>query len=66
MRTHQGEKQVKHAALLLYTERLARERGWQAVLTPQVKIVGFHPDLWIDARDLVHHGRPVLRPFQRM
>jgi hypothetical protein len=49
VRTHQGEKQVKHAALLLYTDRLARERGWQTVLTPQVKGVGFHPDLWIDA-----------------
>jgi hypothetical protein len=33
VRTHQGEKQVKHAALLLYTERLARERGWKTVLT---------------------------------
>ena len=49
VRTHQGEKQVKHAALLLYTERLARERGWKTVLTPPVEIVGFHPDLWIDA-----------------
>ena len=66
VRTHQGEKQVKHAALLLYTDRLARECGWQTVLTPQVECVGFHPDLWIDAGDLVHHGRPVLRAFQRM
>jgi hypothetical protein len=49
VRTHQGEKQVNHAALLLYTERLARERGWKTVLTPQVECVGFHPDLWIDA-----------------
>jgi hypothetical protein len=49
VRTHQGEKQVKHAALLLYTERLARERGWITVLTPQVECAGFHPDLWIDA-----------------
>jgi len=49
--THQGEKQVKHAALLLYTERLARECGWQTVLTPQVECEGFHPDLWIDAGD---------------
>ena len=44
VRTHQGEKQVKHAALLLYTDRLARECGWQTVLTPQVECVGFHPD----------------------
>jgi len=51
VRTHQGEKQVKHAALLLYTERLARERGWETVLTPQVECAGFHPDLWIDAGD---------------
>jgi hypothetical protein len=51
VRTHQGEKQVKHAALLLYTERLARERGWNTVLTPQLECVGFHPDPWIDAGD---------------
>ena len=51
VRTLQGEKQVNHAALLLYTERLARERGRKTVLTPQVECVGFHPDLWIDAGD---------------
>jgi hypothetical protein len=51
VRTHQGEKQVNHAALLLYTERLARERGWKTVLTPQIECAGFHPDLWIDAGD---------------
>jgi len=49
VRTHQGEKQVNHAALLLYTKRLARERGWKTGLTPQVSGVGLHPDLWIDA-----------------
>ena len=34
VRTHQGETQVAHAALLLYTDRLARERGWLTELTP--------------------------------
>ena len=51
VRTHQGEKQVNHGALLPYTERLARERGWNTVLAPQVKCIGFHPDLWIDTGD---------------
>jgi hypothetical protein len=49
VRTHQGGKQVKHAALLLYTDRLTRERGWKTELTPKVSGTGFHPDLWIDA-----------------
>jgi hypothetical protein len=49
VRTHQGARQVKHAALLLYTDRLARERGWQTVLTPRAEGIRFHPDLWIDS-----------------
>jgi hypothetical protein len=47
VRTHQGETQVTHAALLLYTERLARERGWLTELTPNDSRLGFYPDLWI-------------------
>jgi len=49
VRTHQGEKQVRHAALLLYTERLARERGWLTELTPSAAHTGYYPDLWIGA-----------------
>ena len=45
--THQGETQVTHAALLLYTDRLARERGWLTELTPDDVRLGFLPDLWI-------------------
>jgi hypothetical protein len=47
VRTHQGETQVTHAALLLYTERLARERGWPTELTPDESQQQFYPDLWI-------------------
>ena len=47
VRTHQGETQVAHAALLLYTDRLARERGWLTELTPDESRLGFYPDLWI-------------------
>lgn len=47
VRTHQGETQVTHAALLLYTERLARERGWLTELTPDESQQQFYPDLWI-------------------
>jgi hypothetical protein len=47
VRTHQGETQVAHAALLLYTERLARERGWLTELTPDESQQQFYPDLWI-------------------
>jgi hypothetical protein len=38
---------VAHAALLLYTERLARERGWLTELTPDESRQQFYPDLWI-------------------
>jgi hypothetical protein len=51
VRTHQGEKQVRHAALLLYTDRLARERGWLTELTPSDAHAGYFPDLWINAAD---------------
>ncbi|CAG0964482.1 hypothetical protein PLCT2_00953 [Planctomycetaceae bacterium] len=47
VRTHQGETQVTHAALLLYTDRLARERGWVTELTPNESHQQFYPDLWI-------------------
>ena len=47
VRTHQGETQVMHAALLLYTDRLARERGWLTELTPDESYSKFYPDLWI-------------------
>jgi hypothetical protein len=47
VRTHQGETQVAHAALLLYTDRLARERGWLTELTPDESQQQFYPDLWI-------------------
>jgi hypothetical protein len=49
VRTHQGVKQVRHAALLPYTERLARERGWLTELTPPDEHAGYYPDLWIGA-----------------
>jgi hypothetical protein len=45
--THQGETQVTHAALLLYTDRLARERDWLTELTPDESHQKFYPDLWI-------------------
>ena len=47
VRTHQGETQVMHAALLLYTDRLAREQGWLTELTPDESHLKFYPDLWI-------------------
>jgi hypothetical protein len=47
VRTHQGETQMAHAALLLYTDRLARERGWLTELTPDESHQQFYPDLWI-------------------
>lgn len=47
VRTHQGETQLAHAALLLYTDRLARERGWLTELTPDESHQLFYPDLWI-------------------
>lgn len=47
VRTHQGETQVTHAALLLYTDRLARERGWLTELTPDESQQQFYPDLWL-------------------
>ena len=47
-RAHQGETQVTHAALLLYTDRLARERGWLTELTPDDSRLGFFPDLWVN------------------
>ena len=47
VRTHQGETQMAHAALLLYTDRLARERGWLTELTPDESQQQFYPDLWI-------------------
>jgi hypothetical protein len=47
VRTHQGETQVTHAALLLYTDRLARERGCLTELTPDESHQQFYPDLWI-------------------
>jgi hypothetical protein len=49
VRTHQGETQLTHAALLLYTDRLARERGWLTELTPDESNLKFYPDLWISA-----------------
>ena len=47
VRTHQGEAQLAHAALLLYTDRLARERDWLTELTPNESHQQFYPDLWI-------------------
>jgi len=47
VRTHQGEAQVAHAAVLLYTDRLARERDWLTELTPDESHQQFYPDLWI-------------------
>jgi hypothetical protein len=47
VRTHQGEAQVAHAALLLYTDRLAREHGWLTELTPDESHQQFYPDLWL-------------------
>ena len=47
VRTHQGEAQVAHAALLLYTDRLARERDWLTELTPDESHRQFYPDLWL-------------------
>ncbi len=47
VRTHQGEAQIQHAALLLYTDRLARERDWLTELTPDESHQQFYPDLWL-------------------